>query len=238
VGDLNDRVERERKWHDDRFSLDNRSEQTGRFYFALEEWLQDYLAESCKDNVESCLEIGAGLETATLSGKFSFNLNSIDISQKAIGHLKTLKTSNKATFEVMDVHDMSYGSDNFDRVIGRGILHHLDLNVALPEIKRVLNSTNSVVFGEPLAGNPLINLYRYWTPSLRTQDEKPLSHADLICIRNSFVGASITYYGFFTLVAAILGIKQGQKLIRSADHFVLNKLKLGRFLAWACIIHT
>lgn len=238
MSDLSDRVERERKWHDDRFSLDNRSEQTGRFYFALEEWFQDYLTESCKDNIESCLELGAGLETISLSEKFSFNLNSIDISQKAVGYLKTVETGNKTTFEVMDVHYMSHGSDSFDRVIGRGVLHHLDLTVALPEIKRVLNSTNSVVFGEPLAGNPLINLYRLCTPSLRTPDEQPLSQSDLAWIRKSFAGASITYYGFLTLIHAILGLKRGRKFARTADSFLLNNLKLGRFLAWACIIHN
>jgi len=238
MSNLNDRVERERKWHDDRFSLDNRSEQTGRFYFALEEWFQNYCSKSTNNNVETCLELGSGLETISLSEKFTFKLNSIDISHKAVDHLKSLEVENNTTFELMDVHDMEYKSNSFDRVIGRGVLHHLDLSVALPEIQRVLNEKNLIVFGEPLAGNPLINLYRWLTPSLRTPDEQPLSYADLTWIKNSFSGATITYYGFFTLIAAILGIKQGRKYFRAADRLILNKLKLGRFLAWACIIHN
>jgi len=235
---LIDRVERERQWHDDRFSLDNRSEMTGKFYFALKEWFSDYLVKASNPKVKNCLELGAGLETISLSESFHFSLSSIDISHKAIDHLKILQIENKVNFELMDVHDMAYESDSFDRVVGRGVLHHLDLSVALPEIIRVLKRDGSIVFGEPLAGNPFINLYRRLTPSLRTPDEQPLKHVDLVWIKNSFAGASITYYGFFTLISAILGIKSGRKYFRTADNFVLNKLKLGRFLAWACIIHN
>ena len=235
---LSERVERERQWHDERFSLDNRSEETGKFYYALEEWFHDYLALASDSNVKKTLELGAGLETIGITQKFSYSLSSIDISQKAVEHLKSLDFDNEVHFEVMDAHDMAYETDSFDRVIGRGVLHHLDLSVALPEMVRVIKHDGSIVFGEPLAGNPLINLYRRLTPSLRTKDERPLNHAHLVRIKNSFPGASIKYYGFFTLISAVLGIKVGRKYFRTADKFVLNRLKLGRFLAWACIIHN
>ena len=235
---LIERVKRERILHDERFSLDNRSEETGNFYYALEEWFHDYLVLATDSSVTDTLELGAGLETIGITQNFSFRLSSIDISKKAVDHLKSLDLENDVHFELMDAHDMDYETDSFDRVIGRGVLHHLDLSAALPEMIRVIKKDGSIVFGEPLAGNPLINLYRRLTPSLRTIDEQPLNHAQLLWIKNSFSGTSIKYYGFFTLISAVLGIKVGRKYFRAADNFVLNKLKLGRFLAWACIIHN
>ena len=238
MDNLSKRVERERVWHDERFSEDSRSDKTGKFYVALEEWYDDYSNKSSINNIEHCLELGAGLETIALSNQFDFKLKSIDISSKAVEHLNNVDIDNNAIFEMMDIHQMRYKSKSFDRIIGRGVLHHLDLSIALTEIKRVITDDGSIIFGEPLAGNPLINLYRWSTPSLRTPDEQPLSHSDLILIKENFKGAVITYYGFFTLVSAILGINFGRRYFRAIDNIILNKLSLGRFLAWACIIHN
>ena len=66
-------------------------------------------------------------------------------------------------------------SASFDIAYGSGILHHLNLNKSLNELKRILKKDGKIIFIEPMATNPFINLYRKFTPNARTSDEHPLS---------------------------------------------------------------
>lgn len=91
------------------------------------------------------------------------------------------------------------------------------------------------MFGEPLDGNVLIKLYRRLTPKIRTKDERPLSGGDLAILNKYFGPLVVTYYGFLTLGPALFGARS-PPVIHELDNVILNKLGLGRFLAWACIL--
>jgi SAM-dependent methyltransferase len=234
---LKDRVERERKWHDDRFSDDDTRSGGGRFYLALKDWYGGYDSFCFSHKCKKALEVGAGLETVSLENKISFSLTSIDISSKAIDVLKAKEIGLNIFFEVADAHELPYADGEFDFVFARGVLHHLDLEVGISEIKRVLSANGKVLFGEPLAGNPLIQLYRYMTPNMRTPDERPLSSKDIRFVRDSFEGVTVTYFGFVTIIAAIITNKHN-KLAAKLDNFILNRLQLGPYLAWACLIEN
>ena len=88
-------------------------------------------------------------------------------------------------FHVMDAHAMNFPADVFDIVVGLGILHHLDADVALKEIHRVLKPGGRVLLQEPLAGNPLLKLFRKLTPSARTEDERPFTRNDIEKLKHS-----------------------------------------------------
>ena len=235
MSELKERVERERRWHDDRFSDDDSRTGTGRFYHALKNWYESYNIDCVSNGCKNALELGAGLETLALRQELSFSLTSIDISSKAIDSLKAMDLSSNISFEVADAHELPYADGEFDLVFARGVLHHLNLEVGISEIQRVLSTDGKVLFGEPLAVNPLIQLYRFMTPNMRTPDEQPLSSKDIRFVRDSFEGMSVTYFGFVTLIAAIIGNKHSN-LAAKLDDFILNKLKLGPYLAWACLI--
>lgn len=232
---LKDRVERERQWHDERFSEDDARSGASRFYFALRGWYKNYDNLCSSHSCRKALEVGAGLETIALSTQFSFALTSIDISSKAIHALQSKEGISNTVFEVADAHELPYADGEFDFVFARGVLHHLDLDIGVGEIKRVLATDGRVVFGEPLAGNPLIQLFRFLTPGMRTPDERPLKAKDIRFVQQSFDGASVTYFGFLTLVAAVVLNKYSGVAAR-LDDFVLNKCRLGPYLAWACLI--
>ena len=222
---ISERIKREKAFHDERFHDDSRNEQTGIFYKAITSWYEDYNSLSSQNNISDCLELGAGIESIAFEKDFTFKLSSIDISDVAVKSLKLMKSSNNVLFELADAHDLMYEDRSFDRVIGRGILHHLDLSIAIPEIKRVLNDNSQVVFGEPLAGNPLINIYRALTPSIRSEDEQPLRYSDIKHIQRSFPNVKIKYYGFFTLVFTSLRLPTSG-LPKLMDDIFLNKFKL------------
>lgn len=106
-------------------------------------------------------------------------------------------------FRVMDAHALQYPDDSFDLAVGHGILHHLDLDVCLAEIRRVLAPGGIALFIEPLAGNPLLRIFRMLTPTARTVDEKPLSAADLRRVAAGWSVAS-RYYGVVAAPVAAL----------------------------------
>ena len=137
----------------------------------------------------------------------------------------------RAEFRVMDAHALELDSASFDLVTGRGILHHLDLDVCLAEIHRVLRPGGRALFVEPLAGNPLLRLFRRLTPAARTSDEKPLSGRDLQRIAKTWRVDS-TFYGLVnTPVAVITSILlrpyPNNILLRVADklELILNRFR-------------
>lgn len=77
------------------------------------------------------------------------------------------------------------------------------MEVALEQVRRVLAPGGLAVFQEPLAGNPLLWLFRRLTPRARTRDERPLSRADLARIAGSWQ-VDNRHYGILGAPVAIL----------------------------------
>lgn len=92
----------------------------------------------------------------------------------------------RPNFKIMDAHALEFPDEHFDVVFGTGILHHLDLDRALTEVRRVLRPDGVVLFFEPLDNNPVGRVVRRLTPRSRTADERPLRHADLARIGHVF----------------------------------------------------
>ena len=233
---LENRIAAEKAFHNARFSSHFSAPPASRYYLALEYWYMDYLARINEMPAQSVLEIGSGTESLALQLVCAdFEFSSIDISEEAIAFARTKARLPQAKFSVQDAHRTNFTSESFDLIIGRGVLHHLDIELACAEIKRVLKPGGRIVFGEPLACNVLINLYRKSTPKIRSSDEKPLSQRTLRLLQDQFGELNINYYGFLTLLPAVFGLKS-PKFLHHLDNVLLNTLGLGRFLAWACII--
>jgi ubiquinone/menaquinone biosynthesis C-methylase UbiE len=81
-------------------------------------------------------------------------------------------------FRVADAHDTGFPDGAFELVRGASILHHLELEPALREIKRILRPGGKAVFVEPLGHNPILRIGRALTPMARTVDEHPLTVGD------------------------------------------------------------
>lgn len=110
----------------------------------------------------------------------------VDLSFSAIS-LAQKQAPSSVAFIVGDAHHLPWPDGTFDIVVGRAILHHLDMPVAARELKRVTRPGGHLFFVEPLADNPLLKLFRWLTPWARTVDEQPLSRKDIECF-NSLLG--------------------------------------------------
>ncbi len=102
------------------------------------------------------LEIGCG--TGLFTGKV-FKLSGAQITATDLSEdlLNIAKSKNpEAKFVVDDAMKMSFSEHSFDVVFGSSVLHHLDMNVALSEIYRVLKKNGRMIFAEPNMINPQI----------------------------------------------------------------------------------
>lgn len=77
-------------------------------------------------------------------------------------------------------------SANFDLVFGGNILHHVDIDAAAKQIKRVLKPAGKAVFIEPLGYNPVINIYRKMAKDVRTKMERPFRFEDINLVGRGF----------------------------------------------------
>ena len=108
-------------------------------------------------------------------------------------------------FRVMDAHDLEFEENTFDLVLGSGILHHLNPDIALKEIYRVLKPNGRVLFIEPLADNPLLKLFRRLTPFARTEDENPFTGKKIRdLVDRCKWKAELLYCGLFEAPVAII----------------------------------
>jgi ubiquinone/menaquinone biosynthesis C-methylase UbiE len=126
-------------------------------------------------------------------------------------------------FRVMDAHSLEFKENTFNLVFGNGILHHLNPDIALKEIHRVLKPNGRVLFFEPLADNPLLKLFRKLTPSARTEDETPFTGKKIRDLLDQYKWkAELFYCGLFeapvAMVTSILMPKKSDNLLlRIAD---------------------
>ena len=101
----------------------------------------------------------------------------------------------------MDEENLKFNDQSFNLIYGSGILHHLSIEKAIFEIKRVLKEGGRAVFYEPLGHNILINIFRALTPALRSEDEHPLLIKDLKLIKSYFPHTKFHYFYFLSLIA-------------------------------------
>lgn len=189
---------------------------------------EELIKSACKG--KRVLEIGCSDGSkAVLRAPKTKSYLGIDISDVAIDVAISRAIPN-ATFAQADGHDLEYGDATFDCVITDMLLHHLDLNRALPEIKRVLKPGGKLLFFEPLGFNPFFVLYRALTPKSRTPDEKPFTYKDLNLLQSHFEFAEISWTGFTVILAAFIR-KKGFRQVLSKLDAGLARTPL-RYLFW------
>lgn len=167
----------------------------------------------------------------------------IDISPTSIENAK-LEASSKnltnARFFVMDAENMTFPDNHFDVVICRGVLHHLDVAKAYPELARVLKPDGVVIAAEPLIYNPVFQLYRRRTPQLRTEweTEHILSKREINLAKKSFNSFSARFYHLAALLAVPFRrtflFKPLLSVLEIIDWFIL-KIPGLRWWAWQIV---
>ncbi len=77
--------------------------------------------------------------------------------------------------KIVNAMQLDFDEGAFDIVYASNVLHHVNPEIALVEIYRILKPGGCACMWEPLRHNPIINVYRRIASEVRTKDEKPLS---------------------------------------------------------------
>jgi SAM-dependent methyltransferase len=242
------RIERERTWHDERFSRDGergravRSFTDGLILEPLERFFGTVRSRCVGKDV---LDYGCSVGEASLRvrGYGARSVCGIDLSPVAVEQARAaavLAGADGVEFKVMNAEELLFPAGSFDLVFGVAILHHLDLHRACSEIGRMLRPDGAAVFLEPLGHNPLINLVRHATPSSRTEDEHPLLVRDLRALGEHFHDVDLQYLNLLTLVSAPLVGVPGRDALRrglaAVDRLVFRAVPPIRRYAWNVVI--
>jgi len=179
------------------------------------------------------LEIGCG-DGIVAERLYRFGasyLLGIDISKTFIEIAKKRELQGKLEFLCGNVEEPL--KKQFDLIIGRSILHHLNYRAALRRLyDDNLRTGGSMVFMEPLGGNPLIKIHHLIT-SAHTPDEISFGIPDLNWLKSNFTHLLIYPINLFSFPLALLSSlvfrKADNALLRTADRldvWVANHLKL------------
>lgn len=154
------------------------------------------------------LDLGCGLGEASVY--FAMNgalVTAVDISPEmcslttAVARLKGVDVQTL----VASAMDLSkFESETFDLVYGANVLHHVDIERCIGEVKRVLRPGGRAIFWDPVQYNPVINVYRKLASGVRTIDEHPLRVRDLRYLRREF---RCVEHRFFWLSATLIFVR-------------------------------
>lgn len=128
----------------------------------------------------------------------------VEVARERVAHFGGGGT---ATFVTAPAEDSGLPDAQFDVVLGRYVLHHLDLELAAAEIARLLRPGGRAVFVENSGANPLLMLARrrlvghFGIPRLGTVDEHPLSRRDIEGMAVAFSGVELRFpvFEFFMI---------------------------------------
>ncbi len=240
-----DRIDREQRFHDERFADDTTRAATLKYYRAARAAASTYrrtIAGLGRD--AEVLEYGCGPGSAAWDiAETGGRVTGIDISPVAIDQAKREADDREVTncqFLVMNAEELEFDDNSFDLVCGSGILHHLELEAAHRELARVMRPGGTAVFFEPLGHNPFINLYRRLTPAMRTEDEHPLTTSDLEGAKCWFGTVEADFHVLTALLASPVSHTRWGRCLASVlgrlDRLVFRLLPVSRRWAWIVVL--
>lgn len=171
------------------------------------------------------------VQAAQAGAALSLGLDISDVSvRNAQADAAAMSLSNARFFQA-DAENTRLPDGSVDVIICSGMLHHLDLSYAFPELRRILAPAGRILAVEALDYNPAIKLYRKLTPAMRTEWESShiLSLKDVDFAKRFFDIGELRFWHVISYAAgrfpALLG------LLNRIDS-VLTRIPWIQRLAW------
>ncbi len=208
-----------------------------------EDYVSNWLRDNCPGKVALDYCCGLGGISLRLAEAGAF-VHAIDISDESVNtskeKLQEAGFGDSCQMQVMDAEKLTFPDNTFDVIICSGVLHHLDLEHAYPQLSRVLKPTGRILCIEAVGHNPFFRLYRKLTPRLRTSWEVDhiLKMKDLRTAKTFFDGIDVQFFHLFGVGAAFLRktpfFGAALSVLDSLDAVVL-KMPGIRTMAWQMV---
>lgn len=151
---------------------------------------------SLKD--KKILEIGCGLgEASVYFAKQGASVTATDISPKMVEKVQELATFHNVSVEgkVVSANNLdNLPNSHYDYTYAGNLLHHVDILKAITLLRPKLKEGGIAFFWDPIAYNPVINVYRKIASKVRTEDEHPLKAKDISDIKSVFSKVELKYF--------------------------------------------
>ncbi|MGB5813208.1 MAG: class I SAM-dependent methyltransferase [Polyangiales bacterium] len=209
IQELTERQQREREFYS-QYSQEHRHEEVNfdpvqgdesrpwNSYWRLYEVVQG----AYRDPSQRLLDFGCGLGTASMChARIGYRVSGFDLCEENIVECRRKAeqygVADRTDFSLQAAEALGYPDDSFDVVAGFDILHHVEVDAALTETRRVLKPGGIAVFRE-FVEVPMFDALRNSTlgtwlvpnqPSLadhRTEDEEKLTREQLKIIEAVF----------------------------------------------------
>jgi SAM-dependent methyltransferase len=149
------------------------------------------------------LDIGAGLgESSVYFALQGAHVTMTDISPGMVQTGRELARRYGVEVEgiVSEAEHLGVAAETFDFVYVANTIHHVrDRDALFQKIHRALKPGGCFFSCDPLTYNPAINVYRRIATEVRTEDESPLTRADLRLARKYFAGVQHREFWISTL---------------------------------------
>ncbi len=213
-----DRLQAELAFHDQqaqqRAATFRRQPEALRFpddaYLDHETWIRPAFAELGDLSGLRVLDFGCGHGMASVVlARRGAQVTAFDLSHGYVQEATRRASANDVAvnFVQADGERLPFADASFDRIWGNAVLHHLDLKVAGPELRRVLRPGGVAVFCEPWGRNPLLSWARRRLPyqgKERTPDENPLLPRHVRRLREVFSGVTVRGYQLLSMARRVL----------------------------------
>lgn len=250
-GDLEERKRLEAEFHDKKHMELATAQQdkamdtfeavyTNRKYYravsACFQHTENWMHTELKDKVylDYCCGIGGNaIKAAQAGAKLVIGIDISDYSlRRAEERAQEAGVADRCIFFKGDAENTGLPDASIDRIICSGVLHHLDVTHAFPELERILAPGGKILAIEALDYNPAIKMYRMRTPQIRTEWEKAhiLSMKDVRLARQYFNVPRPKFWHILGIIGphvpAIL-----QPVLNGVDR-VLEKIPGIQLMAW------
>jgi len=167
-------------------------------------WLLEQMGDLCGKRL---LELGSGAgEGAVYFACLGADVVATDLSPRMLEVVKKVAAIHGVAVEtvVSSAEKLSvFPPNSFDVVYAANVLHHVDIEKCLDEVKRVLKPGGVGAFWDPIAYNPLINVYRRMAKEVRTEDEHPFRRSQLKLFKERFAEVRTKFFWFLALIVFV-----------------------------------
>jgi SAM-dependent methyltransferase len=163
-------------------------------------------------------------------------VTAFDLSHGYVAEAASRAANNGVAVDLLeaDGERLPFAAASFDRIWGSAILHHLDLEVAGRELRRVLRPGGVAVFCEPWGENPLLRWARSWLPYAgkeHTPDEEPMRWRAVEILRRVFPSVEMRGYQLLGMACRVL---RGRRLVAGLERWDAVLLGWMPDLRWLC----
>jgi SAM-dependent methyltransferase len=230
-----ERLARERAFHDQQAQLrrldltDPRSLQfSDDSWLDHESWIRPAVDRLGDVTGLPVLDLGCGPGmAAVVLARRGAAVTAVDLSGEYLAEAGRRAEANGVVVRLVQApgEQLPFADGCFARIWGNAVLHHLDLDWAVPELVRVLRPGGIAVFCEPWGGNPLLSWARRGLPypgKQRTHDETPLNYRHIRQLRRGFARVEVEGSQVLAVLGRILGRNRLTDRLERFDRWLLR----------------